>query len=740
MALMTLMPRKKILVSLSTKYTLALLIPLAVGIGLLSIVLAQIIQTQAEHNAEASGWTIAAGVSASLEAVLDEQMAATRTMRDAIVAAQTSGAVSRAGVAGLMRRVLEDNPAILGVWSCWEPDAIDGRDRDFVAKPGSDAKGRFANYVVRHPDGIRLEPLTGYDATPPLDYYAEPKRSLAESVVEPYGYEQDGHWLLLTTFAEPIVIDGKFAGAVGSDIDLGALRKIVAQNHPLGTGRVSLVSAGGLWISDAGAGHGGKAVGADDPALAKLVPELAAGRSVLQRVQSAADGGAEVIRIFTPLAIGRTGANWSVMVTLPVEALFENAHRLTNIILLAGELMALIFCVTLVFCTRRFIGRPLREIANGLRDQESDAGPSPGLVRLSARTDEIGMMARSMLLFGETQIEKRKMEAEAVRTAEFAKVAVDNLATGLNALAQGDLTIAVEVPFSPVYEMVRNDFNLTVARLRATIGEITTSALHVGGGTSEISRASEELARRTELQAVNLEETAASLDGITRAVLDTAERSQVAKDLTESAKAKTQVSIGKVQNAIAKMAAIEETTAKVVSVLAVIQGVAAQSNLLALNATIEAARAGQAGSGFAVVALEVRELARRSAEAAKNINQLIEGSTANVREGVALVDETGDALNEIAAEVANAYIAVASIAESARDQANSLRQANAVANELDQLTQRNAAMAEETTAAASALEAQSAEMLRLTGWFRVGETAGEFADGSKSAAARTLRR
>jgi methyl-accepting chemotaxis protein len=527
--------------------------------------------------------------------------------------------------------------------------------------------------------------------------------------------------MVLTTFAEPIIIDGKFAGAIGSDIDLAALQQIVSQNRPLGTGRVSLISANGEWISDTGAERKGKAIGADDPSLAQLTPELAAGHPSIQRARSAADGGIDVLRIFVPLAVGRSGTNWSVMVTLPVDSVFSEARQFTQIIQLAGLLMALTSCGTIVLCTRWFIGRPLSDIAKGLGRAASTAEPDMALDRLAARGDEIGLMASSIRLFQETQIEKRRMETETARGVEEAIVAVEHLATGLTALAGGDLTVVIDAPFSLNYERLRTDFNIMVARLRVTIGEVAASALSVGQGTAEISCASEELSRRTEMQAANLEKTAASLDGITHAVQDTAERAKVAKALTESAKAKSKASIAKVQSAVAKMAAIDDSTRKIISVLETIGGIASQSNLLALNATIEAARAGEAGRGFAIVASEVRDLAKRSADAAKDINQLISGSTTNVKQGIALVDETGAALNEIAAELANAHDAVAGIATSAEDQAGALHQANTVTNELDQVTQRNAAMAEETTGATKALEAESRELLRLTARFRLGE-------------------
>jgi methyl-accepting chemotaxis protein len=717
--------------SLSTQFTIVLLVPLALGIGLLVITLAQFIGSQTERSAETSGRAIADGISASLRALLDEQMAATRTLRDAVIASHTAGTVSREGMTALMRGALEDNPSMLGVWSCWEPNAVDGRDAEFVGKNGNDAHGRYANYVVRHRDGIRAEPLEGYDGDSVLDYYALPKRTHTESVVEPYNYQQDGRWLTLTTFAEPIIIDGKFAGAIGSDIDLAALQEIVSRNRPLDAGRVSLISAEGKWISDAGTDRIGKEIGVDDAELSRLLPELAAGRASIQRVRSAIDGGIDVLRIFVPLSVGRSGTYWSVMVTLPIDALYSEARRFTFMIQAAGFLMAAALCATIIFSTRQLIGKPLRDITKGLDHAGKTDEPDPAIARLAGRSDEVGLMAGSIRLFQQTQIEKRRIESESARDADDAIFAVEHLATGLTALAAGDLTVAIDKPFSARYEKLRNDLNLTIARLRSTIGEVTASAISVGNGTADISRASEQLSSRTEAQAANLEEAATSLNGITRTVQDTAERAKAAKGLTESAKAKSELSITKVQTAIAKMAAIDDSTRRVIDVLKTIGGIASQSNLLALNATIEAVHAGEMGKGFAIVASEVRDLAKRSAEAAENINELILGSTTNVKEGIALVDETSAVLSEIAAEVANAYDAVADIATSAKDQAGALEQANAVATELDQVTRHNAAMAVETTEATKALAEQSQELLRLTARFRLNDSV------PRSASART---
>jgi methyl-accepting chemotaxis protein len=767
-------------VSLSAKYTVALLIPLALGIALLAVTLAQIIGSQTERSAETSGRLIADGISASLRALLDEQMAATRTLRDAVLAAHASGIVSRDQVTALMRSTLEDNPSMLGIWSCWEPNAIDGRDADFAGKGGNDAHGRYANYVVRYQDSIRSEPLEGYDGASALDYYALPRRTLAESVVEPYGYQQDGRWMTLTTFAEPIVIDGKFAGAIGSDIDLAALQQILSRNRPLGTGRVSLISADGKWISDTGVERNGKDIGADDPSLAQLTPELAAGRPSIQRARSAADGGIDVLRIFVPLAVGRTGTNWSVMVTLPADSLFSEARQFTHIIQLAGLLMALMFCGTIAFCTRWLIGRPLGVLVGSL--QRLARGEEVEITG-TGRKDEIGDTARAvngikamLAEKAERQVAERAMQdaqasldREAARTmmAEELEAAVgsivkaaavgdfsrrvvvegktglvlsigsavntlcdnvskalDDLAQMLGALAGGNMTRRITAEYQGNFAMLKNNANTTAEQIGATIAEIKYSAREVASAAAEISTSTTDLSQRTEKQASSLEETSASMEQISAAVKKNAESAQQASQFATETRAVADRGGQVVAEAVTTMSQIEQSSRKIGDIITVIDEIARQTNLLALNAAVEAARAGEAGRGFAVVASEVRTLAQKSAQAAKDITDLISSSSSQVQHGVDLVNRAGTSLQEIVESVKRVAQIVAEIASASAEQSVGIDQVNKALTQMDEVTQQNSALVEENAATARTLEHQATAMDERVGFFRVNETTG----------------
>jgi methyl-accepting chemotaxis protein len=323
-----------------------------------------------------------------------------------------------------------------------------------------------------------------------------------------------------------------------------------------------------------------------------------------------------------------------------------------------------------------------------------------------------------------TVVELERIENDKRRKAEAEQSAVVcSLATYLKRLASGDLTAQITENFEGRFLPIKEDFNAALVSLRDAMNEITGSTSGVRNGSDEITNASEDLAKRTEQQAASLEETAAALDEITATVRRSAEGARQASTAASTTREDATRSGEIMRDAIAAMDEIEQSSGKIGQIIGVIDEIAFQTNLLALNAGVEAARAGDAGRGFAVVAQEVRALAQRSAEAAKEIKTLIASSTAQVERGARLVSDTGQSLSGIVGKIAEIDTLISEIAQSSQEQATGLNQVNTAVNQMDQVTQRNAAMCEEATAAAAGLRSEAGVLAGLVARFDTGAQA-----------------
>lgn len=314
----------------------------------------------------------------------------------------------------------------------------------------------------------------------------------------------------------------------------------------------------------------------------------------------------------------------------------------------------------------------------------------------------------------EVLAEKERLRAEAMAQA------TNGLADGLKHLANGNLNFQLTERFTEDFESLRADFNGAVEQLRTTLASVASATASIEGGSREISSSADDLSRRTEQQAASLEETAAALDQITANVSNSSKRAEEARAIAVQANDSAHQSGMVVGNAVHAMSKIQHSSNEISNIIGVIDEIAFQTNLLALNAGVEAARAGDAGKGFAVVAQEVRELAQRSAKAAKEIKDLIKTSTGVVQSGVQLVSQTGEALKTIEAFIVTMNQHMDSIATSAKEQAIGLAEVNTAVNQMDQVTQQNAAMVEEANAAGATLATESAKLKDLVAQFQLG--------------------
>jgi len=449
--------------------------------------------------------------------------------------------------------------------------------------------------------------------------------------------------------------------------------------------------------------------------------------------------GESIVTIVVPLdpdskgqPRGYIATNWS---TARLEAMGFNFGLQT----LGIQSVTILFVIgAFLWALRGIVSRPLGDLTGPIGSLQ--AGDLDADIPHRDRTDTIGVVAEALETFrlaardkeeAEARAdaerkgfdaERQRNEAESARISENQRNAMDVVGNALGRLAKGDLAVRID-DIGEEFRALRDDFNRAVESLADTMSSISETTAKVADSSSELSSAADTLSRRTESQAASLEETAAASEEITATVKESAQRAEESGRIVAEATECVGTSREVVSQAIAAMQRIEESSVKISQIIAVIDEIAFQTNLLALNAGVEAARAGEAGSGFAVVAQEVRELAQRSASAAKEIKGLIGNSSAEVETGVEQVNKTGESLEEIQNHVERIRENIASIVSSAREQSAGLQDVNAAVSEMDKTTQQNAAMAEETNAASQTLGQQAAELRRLVDRFTIAASA-----------------
>ncbi|WP_160011353.1 methyl-accepting chemotaxis protein [Rhizobium sp. 18055] len=531
-------------------------------------------------------------------------------------------------------------------------------------------------------------------------------------------------------YAVPIVKLGQPKGVmlfkVRDDIFAGILSKGIVSGS---TAQAAIVSDDGSAITVNGAGQ----LATLDTAPFTFLKDAFSSAGMSVDDFSRADGAARAyVR-----SVDYQGDRYLLVESVRLSEINAGSLEIATLLTMIGCVVLVVMAIATLMITRLLFA-PLARLAGVTRDVAD--GNLQVEIGSQNRGDEIGTMAKALARFQTSLIESRELEAASSETraradrdrqqhmaereaeAKTLQEVVEAIDEGLLHLADGDLAYQIDRRFPNELEGLRVNFNQALAALSGTMTAIGGNSMAVRAGSEEMRTGADELAGRTERQAASITETASAIAAITQSVRSQIERAEEAERIARDAKRETTGSGQIMRETIAAMEAIQASSRQINSIISVIDSIAFQTNLLALNAGVEAARAGEAGKGFAVVAMEVRELAQRSSSAAKEIGNLLQKSTHEVEAGVSLVERAGVALTGIGDHVEAINGRISDIMESTREEADTLRQINTAVAELDTMTQQNAAMVEESTAAIHLLATEAVEMDRQLANFTLAQS------------------
>ena len=640
--------------------------------------------------------------------------------------------IDRAGVTAMLPALIEKFDLVFGAWLLEDVNSFDGQKYEPSAATGTNVNGEFTPYWTRGASGFELILPEAIDRE--KSYFALPAKTRAGAATEPY-VEVEAGGILLMTIAYPVITNEKLRGVLGVDVGLDALSAALESQRPFGVGRVYLMSAEGSWLAAPDKSNVMKAYDFEGNATAKA--SALNGQTVILENVTGIDQE-PVFRVVVPFDLPGLNTRWMIVEDVPVAVVSAIVNQQTLILVVGGLVIMAAVILSLLIAVRLFIQKPIGSLMKEVG--RLSEGNYEQQVAGQERKDEVGALAVSLDMFRHKLAEGRNLaedaerqrlaaeeqrgltEAERHAVTETQRKVVLALGKGLQQLAEGNLSHRIEDTFPGSYAELRDHYNSAVDSLESTVQRLNITVDTLNAGTREISRSSDHLSKRTEQQAASLEETTAALGEIADKLNDSASNAQLAAGKVKTACTEAERSGDVVQKAISAMEGIEDSSRKVSQIIGVIDEIAFQTNLLALNAGVEAARAGEAGKGFAVVAQEVRELAQRSAQAAREIKALISASNEQVGQGVTLVAETGVSLDRIAEQVQAIDSLMQQISRATAEQASGLREINTAVNHMDQATQQNAAMVEETTAASAVLNGEANTLSQMISRFVVGRS------------------
>lgn len=750
---------------------------LAALVTLISWQAAKTTKTEATNSVTASAQAYANQIGGEF----GELLSGVRTLASSFaMQVNGSGSVSRATGDSMIRAYLEAQPNQFGSWVAFEPNAYDGADKRYANTPYFGNDGLFAPYWIRGVNGVEKADIFGGGADPTNgDFYLVPRDRHATNITNPYPYYLNGKDVLFVTLSAPIVADGKFIGATGADMTLGGIQERVSRIELYGTFRASLIAPNGVYAATWDTVNLGKPM-VESTSISALQESISKGEVRIDDTD-----GEMIIRV--PVRASATDKPWALEVRVPDAAVLAPVRQLQLFAIVLGLATLVLVGVMILRAVKRIasplgilagaaeqvalgnlqlqlppssddeVGRVTTAVGRLVDAQQELASASRRLaqgdadvcITIRSDADQLGQSMTELRDTVRLLVEETGQLTDAARAGNLAargdasrfSGAYASLVQGINEtldattepvrvatdalekLAARDLTARVAGSYSGDHARIQQAVNGAASALSAALRDVSEASTHVSVGAQQIAAGSDALAVGASEQAASLEEISASLQESRGITQRNAEDAKTASRLAADTRRAADAGISSMTRLSEAMSRIQEASTSTAKIVRTIDEIAFQTNLLALNAAVEAARAGDAGRGFAVVAEEVRALALRSAEAAKQTSELIERSVVASDAGSAITADVADGLSQVAKQVSSVDEVIRQITAASADQAEGARQIANALEEMNRVTQQSAANSEESAGAAQEMASQAERLRDLVSEFVIDQAA-----------------